>query len=528
MNLVTIILVGMGLLALCGSLLPLTNISRYKTGQQLGWRIIYVLNAFFILGYIYFLTHLWHATTNLVDIILSIIFWGGGVFVYLVSQMSLSSLQCIQQAASNYEKQALHDALTGLPNRQHLLHVLEDTYAARGRDDDVFSVMVMDLNGFKEINDTLGHQAGDRALQLVAPRLSSQLRSSDTLCRLGGDEFAVVLPKTSSSHALAVAKKILKSMELSFEIENHDMLIGVSIGIASCPEHSENIDALIQFADIAMYQAKRSHSGAELYQEKEDPHSIKNLNTPHLLKKAIAKNEIELLYQPICEHKKAIAVEAIIQWPSIEDEKLSESYCMSKIENLGLEKDVNHQILNKTLSQFSKWKKNSNIKLHLNLIFKGVINSEFKNVLKETLDSYHLKPSDIVIEIPESALKTNDSSIRENLEKLSNLGAGLSIRDFGGKGAGLLLIKEINIKNLKLGRAFSENLFENESNQAIIQAAHVFCNRLGIKMCIDGIEFPDDIHTLKKLGVERYQGPAYCPLLTKEEIPEALIRLIQL
>ena len=270
MNIVALLLVAMGLLALCGALVPLTQTRLYETGQVLGWRFIYVLNWAFIVGYLYFLAHLWRVTPTFVDVVLSVILCGGGVFVFLVSKMSLASLECIQESATTFERMSLHDTLTGLPNRKQLFYVLDNTLAARGRDEDDFSVMVMDLNGFKEINDTLGHHVGDKALQMVAPRLQGQLRGSDTLCRMGGDEFAVVLPKTNSEHALSVAHKILKAMESSFKIEGNDMLMGISIGIAGCPEHSDNVDTLIQCADIAMYQAKRNRTGAELYIQAQD------------------------------------------------------------------------------------------------------------------------------------------------------------------------------------------------------------------------------------------------------------------
>lgn len=525
MNLIAIVLVAMGLLALCGSLLPLTKTSHYETGQQLGWRFVYVLNWLFILGYLYFLTYLWQSEADFIDVVLSAIFCGGGVFVFLVSQMSLASLECIQQAASAYEKQSLHDALTGLPNRKQLFYVLANTYAARGRDDDVFSVMVMDLNGFKEINDTLGHHAGDHALQMVAPRLQSQLRNSDTLCRMGGDEFAVVLPKTGSDHALAVAQKILKAMEDSFEIENNDMLMGISIGIASCPEHSENVDSLIQFADIAMYQAKRNRTGVELYVAKEDRHSLKRLSTPHLLQKLIAHEQLELRYQPICDYGKISGMEVFIQWPIIDDKSLSPLYCMSQIQNMGLGQKVNQFILHKAFAQYSQWQNQYEFKLHLNLMLGNMLTTGFCGLLEEELQLYGIKPSDLILEMPEPAFKKGGLAVGDSLKKLTKLGVVLSVKNFGGHGAGLLLIKDNPIQELKLDRVFSQNLKKDVANQAIVQAANAFCHRLGIFMAAEGLEDEESVNTLKEMGVHRYQGNAYCAPLKIEDVASALDRL---
>lgn len=525
MNLIAIVLVGMGLLALCGSLLPLTKTSHYATGQQLGWRIVYVLNWLFILGYLYFLTYLWQTEANFIEVVLSAIFWAGGVFVFLVSQMSLASLECIQQAATAYEKQSLHDALTGLPNRKQLFYVLANTYAARGRDNDVFSVMVMDLNGFKEINDTLGHHAGDHALQMVAPRLQSQLRASDTLCRMGGDEFAVVLPKTDSDHALSVAQKILKAMEDSFEIENNDMLMGISIGIASCPEHSENVDTLIQFADIAMYQAKRNRTGVELYAATEDRHSLKRLSTPHLLQKIIAHEQLEIRYQPICDHDKISGLEVFIQWPVMDDKPLSSLFCMSQIENMGLGQKVNQFILHKAFAQYSQWQNQYDFKLHLNLMVGNMLTPNFYGLLEQELQLYGIKPTNLILEMPEPAFKQGGLLVGDSLKSLTKLGVGISVKNFGGHGAGLLLIKDNPIQELKLDRIFSQNLQNDVANQAIVQAANAFCHRLGIFMAVEGLEDEESVSMLKEMGVHRYQGNAYCAPLKLEEVPDALERL---
>jgi diguanylate cyclase (GGDEF)-like protein len=238
MHVISVLLVIAGLIALVLSLIPLTEICRHKTSARLGWRAMFALVLIFILGYTFFCYHLMFKTPTLIDFILASIFAGGGLFVVLVSRMSLASLNELQATALEYEKQALHDILTGLPNRKKLMLTLESTIAASGRGDANFSVIIMDLNGFKKVNDTLGHQAGDLALQIIAPRLGQQLRASDTLCRLGGDEFAVILPQANREDATQVAKKMLAACTEPLVVENNRILLGISIGISLSPNHA--------------------------------------------------------------------------------------------------------------------------------------------------------------------------------------------------------------------------------------------------------------------------------------------------
>jgi len=256
-----------GLLGLLLSLLPLTEVCRYRTGQQLGWRLLFSLVIGFIVGYLAFLSYLIASfslkeTTPVIYLVIGSVFAGGGWFVFLVARMSRASLDKLQRVAEKYEQQSLKDVLTGLPNRKSLFLVLQHTIAAAGRQRDPFAVMVLDLNNFKEIIDTMGHAAGDHVLTVVSPRLNEQLRVSDTLCRMGGDEFAVILPRTSPQEAQLVANKLIDACKQPIVFAGQPIAIGVSIGIAVWPLHSDAGEELLQLADIAMYQAKRAGIGS--------------------------------------------------------------------------------------------------------------------------------------------------------------------------------------------------------------------------------------------------------------------------
>ncbi|KZZ45211.1 MAG: GGDEF domain-containing protein [Saccharospirillaceae bacterium] len=228
----------------------------------MGWRVLFFMVLGFIGGYLYVLYYmLTEKVLPGIGLIIAGVFAGGGWFVFMVTRMSLASLNKIQIIAEKYAEQSLHDSLTGLPNRKSLFITLDNTIAAAGRHADPFAVMVMDLNNFKDINDTLGHAAGDDALTTITPRLQQQLRTSDTLCRMGGDEFAVILPKTEAEKAVLVAKKLLEACQQPMMLKHQEVTLGVSIGIAVWPSHGRDGPELLQQADIAMYRAKKQGLG---------------------------------------------------------------------------------------------------------------------------------------------------------------------------------------------------------------------------------------------------------------------------
>jgi len=274
-----------------------------------------------------------------------------------------------------------------------------------------------------------------------------------------------------------------------------------------------------------MYQAKKNRTGVELYVAAEDRHSLKRLSTPHLLQKVIAHEQLEIRYQPICDHDKISGMEVFIQWPIIDDKILSAMYCMNQIENMGLGQKVNQFILHKAFAQYSQWQSQHEFKLHLNLMLANMLTEGFCGLLEEELKLYAIKPSNLVLEMSEPALKKNADSVGSSLKNLTKLGVVLSIKNFGGHGTGLMMIKDNPIQELKLDSVFSQDLKNDVANQAIVQAANAFCQRLGIFMAVEGLENSDSVGALKGMGIHRYQGNAYCPPLKVEEVNDALSRL---
>ena len=290
-----------GIVLLLLSLVPTRSICTNpgNKAQSNGWNALFILILLFILGYTLFAISIVKSHDDVIKFVVSLILFGGSIFVYLVTKMSLLSIQDVNRIAALERHHALHDELTNLPNRTLLYERVNHALSVAKRTTSSMVVLIMDLNQFKEVNDTLGHHCGDCLLQQVAPRLKSVVRESDTVARLGGDEFSVVLHNTSEDGAILICNKILDSLDKPFSVEGHTLKAAMSIGIAKYPEDGDDCETLMQRADVAMYVAKKDASGYALYDAARDQYSVNRLKIINALHAAIKNNEIKICYQPI-------------------------------------------------------------------------------------------------------------------------------------------------------------------------------------------------------------------------------------
>lgn len=476
----------------------------------------------FIAGYLFFLFYLLNTDITVIYRIVAGVFAGGGVFVFLVARMSLISLNQLQRIAEQYEDQALHDTLTGLPNRKQLFLVLDNTIAAMNQENSEFAVMVMDLNGFKEVNDTMGHSAGDLALQLIAPRLKEQLRGSDTLCRMGGDEFAVVLPRTNGHQAHQVALSLLAACSQPLDINGTPVVLGISVGIATWPIHSECGTELLQLADIAMYRAKRDGLGALEYSQDQSSLWNDQLKESLALKQAVSGQQLAVYFQPIRCDQHLHGIEALLRWPQADGEVWLPERFMRQADQLGLNQQLTEFVLDQSLQQFQRWQHQFDGCLHLNLFLGDIVSENFAELLSSRLEHFQVAPQRIMLELSEPLLYRNIEQLQSNLQALHKLGVNLSIDDFGSKGAGLLLLRHYPISEIKLDPLFAHKLADQLDSQAMTQAAQLFCQRMNIELVVEGVERQEDARLLQALGIHCYQGFAYCSPLTLSDMDQWL------
>jgi diguanylate cyclase (GGDEF)-like protein len=513
-----------GLIALALSLIPLTSICRHDTGYRSGWRAMFTLVIVFIFGYIFFCYHLISEPPAIINLILAGIFFGGGLFVVLVSRMSLVSLNELQTTALEYEKQALHDALTGLPNRKSLMLTLENTIAASGRIDAQFAVLVMDLNGFKKVNDTLGHPAGDIALQIVAPRLGKQLRESDTLCRMGGDEFAIILPQTGKEDAGLVAKKILAATTEAMVVENNKIILGISIGIALSPDDACDGSTLIRYADIAMYRAKQKKTGFEIYRKEIDRSSVDELsNIPEILQD-LKDRKLVLYYQPVFEHKVLKGLEVSLRWHKKDGSIVLARDFIGSLVDLGASWPLIEYVVDEAFSCFSGWMQQygTDFNLRINLFLGGVDEKEFCEFMISKAHQYEIPTSSIMIEVVENLI--GRKPIISLLDNLHSKGFKTAVDDFGDNDARLLPLRNLNVDEVKLGQSILVNATVKSVDEIFINTIKNYCDQMDISFVVSNIQNELILAKLREMGVDQFQGDILCPFISENEMNGWLAR----
>jgi len=409
------------------------------------------------------------------------------------------------------EHQALHDALTGLPNRALFHDRVRQAIESARRNGDTSAVMVMDLDHFKEINDTLGHYHGDRLLQLVGERLSASLRAEDTVARLGGDEFALLLPCVGDhDHALEVAEKVLEALHTSFEIDGLALEVGASIGIACFPAHGEDGESLLQRADIAMYVAKGDHGGVELYETEQDQHSVQRLALAGELRRAIEQGELVLHYQPKIDVAtgRVVGAEALCRWQHPSLGLIMPAEFVPMAEHTGLITPLTKTVLTLALEQIAAWRARGNhLSVAVNLSARSFLNSQLlEEELPQMLATYGVDSGLLELEITESMIVGDPKRARGVLERLSALGVTVAIDDFGTGYSSLAYLRELPVNEIKIDRTFVREMTAGRSGETLVRSIIDLAHNLGLRAVAEGVEDQDLLTRLTQLGCDVAQG----------------------
>ena len=407
------------------------------------------------------------------------------------------------------EHQAMHDTLTGLPNRSLLLDRLQHTIFAAKRKRQPLALLMLDLDRFKEVNDTLGHDAGDRLLMEVGARLLNTVRETDTIARLGGDEFCILLPESGVETAQRIAVRILQSLEQSVDIETHQLLVSVSIGIAVYPEHGETPQILLQHADVAMYVAKRNKLGQALYTPENDQHSIKRLELTGDLREALARNALEVHYQP----KIAIAsgaitgVEALLRWTHPRHGRISPDQIIPLAEQTGLIRPLTRWVLDTALQQCAEWKNSGiDINVAINLSAYCLQDNSLGDWIKDWFDRHDLATRHLVLEVTESAMMSDPKKAIQVLTRLDAMGIRISIDDFGTGFSSLAYLKQLPIDELKIDKSFVLEMLENDNDAVIVRSTIDLAHNLGLRIVAEGVENQEMLNLLEILRCDYAQG----------------------
>ena len=407
------------------------------------------------------------------------------------------------------EYQALHDALTDLPNRVFLQLRLERAITAARTEDAHFAVLLLDLDRFKEVNDTFGHQYGDALLQQAARRLQSTLRESDTVARLGGDEFAVLLPRADQTRATKLADKLIRCLEAQFLVRMQQVDVGTSIGIAVYPEHGEDATMLIKHADTAMYVAKRTRSGFAVYEAEHDEHTPSRFALTAELRHAIEHDELLLHYQIKVDARTGgvDTVEALARWYHPERGLLDPPDFIPLAEQTGLMKPLTRWVLGEALRQCCRWHETGlDLCVAVNISAQNLQDPGLIDTIVSLLDETGRQASDLALEITESALMADSTRALETLTVLHEMGVRIAIDDFGTGYSSLSYLSRLNADEIKIDKSFVMQMLTNEGDRFITQAVIDLGHNLGLEVVAEGVENQETWTRLVAMGCDHAQG----------------------
>jgi diguanylate cyclase (GGDEF)-like protein len=442
---------------------------------------------------------------------LYLILFGGLAVLYaaLYRIVAAASRRLRRQATEN-RHQALHDSLTDLPNRVLFNDRIEQALRQARRERLLGAVLLIDLDRFKEVNDTLGHQKGDLLLKEIGVRLGGALRESDTIARLGGDEFGVLLPSLgSAAGATKVAEKIRASLEHVFLVDDLPVQIDASVGIALYPQHGEDVDMLLQHADVAMYEAKRTHGGFEIYSVEHDPYNPVRLAMVSELRKALEEKQVLLHYQPKLDLKsgEVIGAEALVRWQHPTRGLIPPDEFVPMAERTGLIRPLSRFVLNAALAQCREWRDSGlDLKVAVNLSARNLLDPSLPEDVSHLLATWGVPAGMLELEITESTIMVDPARAMEVLRHLHAMGIALSIDDFGTGYSSLAYLKELPVDELKIDRTFVATMATNRGDAFIVRSTIELAHNLSLQVVAEGVEDERTMTELAELGCNIAQG----------------------
>jgi diguanylate cyclase (GGDEF)-like protein len=408
---------------------------------------------------------------------------------------------------------ATTDSLTGLHNRALFHDRLDQAIAAARRSSTHRQVvlMLMDLDHFKEINDTLGHPVGDAVLREVAERLKTVLRDSDTLARLGGDEFAILLPEAQDGRKTAerVAENILTGCNRPFHHGEHELYFSAGIGIAVFPEHGEDIDTLMSRADVAMYAAKHKDTPYVFYDSASDPHTPARLQRVAGLRRALEKNEFVLHYQPQIDltHHCVIGVEALLRWNHPQEGLLLPEYFLSTAERTGLMNHVTDWVLGEALRQCRQWHAAGlPLRVAVNLAARNFQLPDLAERIARQLADASAMPDCLELEITENVLMADIEHGSALLRRLHEMGIQIAIDDYGTGYSSLAYLKKLPLHKIKIDKSFVSDMARDDNDAVIVRSTIDLAHNLGYRVLAEGVESEEVRDLLQILGCDCIQG----------------------
>ncbi len=426
------------------------------------------------------------------------------------------SLRAVRHHTESRRQQAVTDELTGLGNRRQLLNELEGSFLAfqeaeAGHDDTRLALLLIDLDHFKEINDSFGHPTGDALLRQIGPRIGAAVRPGDVVARLGGDEFAVLLSGAGAKEATSVARRITSALDDPITVDRASLHVEASIGIAVAPDHATDAAELLRCADVAMYRAKGARSSFDIYEAALDD-GADRLRLMEELRVAMTSGALVLHFQPEIDLRsgEVVAVEALLRWPHPRLGLVPPDHFLPLAEETGLIRRLTEWVLEEAMVACAQWWRAGHpAAVAVNLLATDLLDTSLPDQVTEILSRVGLPPQALVLEITETMVMADMARARRVIKSLSDSGIVVSIDDFGTGFSSLAYLSDLAVGEIKLDKMFTSRLHAREElgrDEAIVRSVIDLGHALGLRVVAEGIERPDLIGFLVKLGCDHGQG----------------------
>jgi diguanylate cyclase (GGDEF)-like protein len=439
----------------------------------------------------------------------------------LVAVLVRMALTFVENTSLHQSRElALTDELTGLANRR-LFH--ERLSAALGDDGATpLAVAMVDLDRFKELNDTLGHHAGDRLLAQLGPRLQDVVGDAGMVARLGGDEFALLLPGAGLAKATELGRRVAIALQIPFEIDGLEVVMDASIGAAMCPDDGVDAEALLQRADVAMYQAKEARTGFQAYDPARDRHSRERLSLMAELRRALERDELVLHYQPKVDLAtgRVAGVEALVRWQHPVHGLRGPGAFLPHAEHTALMRPLTLHVLETALAQLAAWRADGlDLDVAVNLAVQNLLDLRTPGQVRDLLECHGLPASALTLEVTESLMLHDPQRAGEVLADLKALGVGLALDDFGTGYSSLEHLKRLPVNELKIDKSFVMGMDHDPANRAIVASTAALGRSLGLLVVAEGVETPASARVLTAIGCDLAQGFHYSPPVPADQLP---------
>ncbi|MFK8067701.1 MAG: putative bifunctional diguanylate cyclase/phosphodiesterase [Gammaproteobacteria bacterium] len=507
-----------GVIIMCCSLLPAVKIcqrSEYK-----GWKLLLGLIILFIAGYLSYMQMLSAREAKTLEMVVAAILLGGSCFVLVMTVASFNSLMAAQEQTRLEHHSARHDSLTGLPNRTRFQELFYAEILVAEKEQSQLALLMIDLDRFKEINDTLGHAIGDEVLRRMAERFKSN-HITKNICRLGGDEFVVSIQNCSAEEAEKYAHELSDLVNDPFNIDDNLLLIGMSVGIAMYPKDGHDEHALLKCADIAMYEAKKKNVGHILYDEIHNRFSLSRLTMISRLKESLANEELQVVYQPIYEARsnQVKSVETLLRWPQKDGSFISPVDFIEVAEQHNFITQITRWVIKQALTQMKVWQEYyPELSININLSALDMQDNTLQGYIMNTLRELEIPANKLICEITESAMMKDINHAREFISNMNKEGVRFSIDDYGTGYSSFSLLRELSSQELKIDRSFVIGMENNPDDYSIVKSTIELAHNIDRIVIAEGIENQNTCQMLIDLGCDALQGYYLCRPNNADEI----------